>query len=165
LNPLPHQDNLHLQAADGWLGLGNWREAELELAQIDPGFKIHPLVLEIQYQILGAAQRWEEAAAVAKLFQKRQPAEPWGYFHLAYALHELKKTKAAYAALHPVLARFPDNWLMRYNLACYACQLGNADEAMDWLEQAAALAGRKQVRPMALEDKDLEPLWKRIRAL
>jgi len=52
--------------------------------------------------------------------------------------------------------------MMRYNLACYSCQLGNLKEAMGWLEKAIDLAGKEDIRLMALEDKDLEPLWSRI---
>jgi hypothetical protein len=35
-----------------------------------------------------------------------------------------------------ISTRFPEEWLMGYNLACYACQLGNRDEARHWLELA-----------------------------
>jgi catabolite regulation protein CreA len=45
-----------------------------------------------------------------------------------------------------------------YNLACYECQLGNLKDAMQWLEKAIDLAGKKDVRVMALDDPDLEPL-------
>jgi predicted Zn-dependent protease len=165
VNPLPHQDNLYLQAADGWLGLGNWREAELELARINPEFSRHPRVMEIQFQVLGAAKRWSQAAQVAEAFRQLQPDEPWGHFHLAFALHELKDTQAAYATLRSVLEQYPDNWLMRYNVACYACQLGRPNEALTWLTQAITLAGRRQVHALALEDADLAPLHDRIRKL
>jgi hypothetical protein len=57
-------------------------------------------------------------------------------------------------AAHPVI--------IRYNLACYACQLGNLKEARHWLKRAIDLAGTKQVKLMALEDPDLEPLCKQI---
>jgi len=165
VNPLPHQDNLHLQAAEGWLGLGNRHEAELELAQIAPEFSHHPEVLEVRFQVLSAAKQWTEAVQVAKTFRRLQPEEPWGHFHLAYALHELKDTKAAYATLRPVLKRYPDNWLMRYNVACYACQLGRANEALAWLDRAITLAGRRQVLALALDDPDLASLRDRLRKL
>ena len=37
------------------------------------------------------------------------------------------------------------NKLIRYNLACYCCRLGNLKEAMQWLEQAIDLAGKKKL--------------------
>jgi hypothetical protein len=51
---------------------------------------------------------------------------------------------------------------MRYKLACYSCQLGNLKAAMEWLEKAIDVAGKMDVRTMALEDLDLEPLWANI---
>jgi tetratricopeptide (TPR) repeat protein len=75
---------------------------------------------------------------------------PRSHFHLAYSLHELKLTQAAYETLRPVVDRFPEEWRMRFSLACYACQLGKLEEAMMWLEKAMALAGKKEICGMAL---------------
>ena len=47
--------------------------------------------------------------------------------------------------------------MLYFNLACYECQLGNLAGAKAKLEQAFALNG--DLRTMALEDPDLEPLW------
>jgi hypothetical protein len=47
-------------------------------------------------------------------------------------------------------------------LACYSCQLGHLKEAMLWLGKAIDLAGRKDIRQMALADPDLKPLWPKI---
>ena len=51
---------------------------------------------------------------------------------------------------------------MRYNLACYECQLGRLSEAKQWLARAFPLADARKIRAMALEDLDLKPLWKEI---
>ena len=51
---------------------------------------------------------------------------------------------------------------MRYNLACYECQLGRLEQAKHWLEQAFKLSDPKKMRLMALEDPDLELLWREI---
>ena len=32
----------------------------------------------------------------------------------------------------------------------------------DWLSKAIAIAGKKEIRIMALDDPDLEPMWTRI---
>ena len=74
----------------------------------------------------------------------------------------MKKTQEAYDTLKPVVDEFPKEWLMRYNLACYSCQLNNLKEAEQWLEKAIDLAGKNEIRLMALEDEDLEPLWVKI---
>ena len=64
--------------------------------------------------------------------------------------------------LLPVVDEFPEEYIIRYNLACYACQLGNLKEARDWLKKASDQAGTKQIKRMALKDADLEPLWKEM---
>jgi hypothetical protein len=42
------------------------------------------------------------------------------------------------------------------------CQLGNRKEALKWIKKAIDLAGKKDIRLMALDDPDLEPLWPNI---
>ena len=165
MHDLPHSDNQHLEAAEGWLGLGNWREASAELELIESQFRAHPSVLELRYKIHAAASRWDLAVAVAEEVRELLPAEPWGHFHTAFALHELKRTQEACDALKSVVEKFPEEQIMRYNLACYACRLGRLEEAMHWLKQALALPGKKDILQLALEDPDLEPLWGRIREL
>ena len=58
--------------------------------------------------------------------------------------------------------KFPDEHTVSYNLACYACRLGNLRESLQWLERAIDLAGKTDIRARALDDPDLEPLWKHI---
>ena len=162
LKLLPLSDQRHLNAAEGWLGLGNWDEANNELEEITPALRAHPVVLELRYKIYSLAGRWDGAVEIAQTMAKLLPDNPWGHFHLAFALYEQKRTQEAYDVLKPVVDQFPKEWMMRYNLACYSCQLGNLKEAMGWLEKAIDLAGKEDIRLMALEDKDLEPLWSRI---
>jgi len=162
MKKLPLPDQRHLDAAEGWLGLGDIPAANEELEQISPQLRAHPFVLEVRYKIYSAAKKWDGAVEIARTMAKSLPDNPWGHFHLAYALHELKKTQEAYDTLIPVVDEFPKEWLMRYNLACYSCQLGKLKEAMLWLERAIDLAGENDIREMALEDEDLEPLWVKI---
>jgi predicted Zn-dependent protease len=118
--------------------------------------------LELRYQIYAETKRWDLAVDMARIMVQSMADNSWGHLHLAYSLHELKRTQAAYDTLRPVVDRFPEEWLMRFNLACYACQLGQLKEAMMWLKQAMALAGKKEVCAMALADPDLKPLWDKI---
>jgi hypothetical protein len=50
--------------------------------------------------------------------------------------------------------------MIRYNLACYECQLGNLDSAKLYLEQAIRM--NPGFRKQALDDPDLDPLWKAL---
>jgi hypothetical protein len=61
-----------------------------------------------------------------------------------------------------VVESFSANATMRYNLACYECQLGNLERAKDWLEKALKLGDTKAIKLAALEDPDLQPLWRDI---
>jgi predicted Zn-dependent protease len=155
-------NSLHLRAAEGWLELGNWLEANEELERITPAMRAHPNVLRMRWEIYAKAGKWEMAAEVGRGISVAWPENSWGFIHYAYALHVLKRTKEAYAVLIPIADKFPDEFRISYNLACYSCQLGNLKESKQWLEKAIAVAGKKEIRLMALEDDDLKPLWKNI---
>ncbi len=159
---LPLPDKRHLQAAEGWLGLGDHLSANQELDNITPELRAHPDVLKVRYEVFSAGKKWDAAVEIARIIAKLLPDNPWGQVHLAFALHELKRTQEAYDTVRPVVDQFPQDWQMRYNLACYSCQLGNLKEAMEWLSKAMQLAGKKDIRQLALDDNDLQPLWLKI---
>lgn len=162
MKTLEPPDSFHLKAAQGWLGLGDWCEADEELEAITPQMRAHPDVLCVRWQVYAKAKKWEIAAEVAQALCKIVPDEPFGWIHLGYALHELKRTQEAWNVLLPVADKFPAEYIVRYNLACYACQLGRLEEAKKWLQRAIEIADSKEVKYMALADSDLEPLWQRI---
>ena len=162
MKELEFHDRRHLEAAEGWLGLGNQIEAFEELEQISPQLRVHPDVLELRWQIYAKEKKWEACVNIARAIAKLAPSHPNGWFHLAYSLHELKRTKEARHVLIPIVDKFPKEYLMRYNLACYECQLGNLKEALRWLEKTIELADKNEVKLMALNDHDLEPLWANI---
>lgn len=152
----------HLRAAEGWLELGNTREAESELSQLAPGFAKHPAVLELRWQIQAGARRWEHCIETARAITQVAPDVALGWIHLSFALHELKRTRDAWDNLIAVVESFPEEPTMRYNLACYACQLGDLPAARRWLKKAFALGREEETKEMALEDPDLKPLWSEI---
>jgi hypothetical protein len=57
--PLQPPDSTHLQAAEGWLELGNPLEANEELEKITPELRPQPDVLRVRWQIYAAAKEWE----------------------------------------------------------------------------------------------------------
>jgi predicted Zn-dependent protease len=155
-------DASHLSAAVGWLQLGNWQEANEELEKITPAFRAHPFVLEARLGIYAKAKKWEQCAEIGNALVKTAPERIFGWLHRSYALHELKRTQEAADLLKPAADLFPGDWMMRYFLARYACRLGNKKEAWEWLEIAFDLCGAKEVKLLALDDSDLEPLWTEI---
>ncbi len=162
MKPLEPPDSHHLRAASGWLDLNNPREAAAELQQLSPAARMHPDTLEVLWRLCAANQRWQEALEFGRLLVRLQPADPSGWLHRSYALHELRRTEEALLALVPAAAQFPEESVIPYNLACYCCQLGKLDEARAWLAHAVRLRGRDDIRALALADPDLEPLWGEI---
>ena len=157
--PIEPSDAFCIQSADGWLGLGNVAEAAKELANVSPGLVNHPAVLRVQWGIRAAEKNWEQARAVAAKLIEIDPDEPLGWVDFSYALHELKRTAEARDSLLRVVEKFPISATIRYNLACYECQLGNLPQAKRWLEKAFRLGDRDRMKASALADRDLEPLW------
>src|SRR6266404_2822471 len=150
-------DKFYLDAAQGWLALGDHLEARAELERISPQFGTHPDVLKVLWEILAAEKQWGPALEIARRLIQMEPDEPVGWVHQSYCLHELKRTAEAREDLLRVVNKFPSSATMRYNLACYESQLGNLEQAKLWLERAFQLGDRAKMKGAALDDPDLEP--------
>ena len=158
LKPLEPPDSIHLKAAEGWLELGNHLEANEELENISPRFRVHPHVLEIRWQIYAIEKKWEACADIAETIIKLAPEDHHGWIHRSFALHELKRTEKAFENLLPIADKFSKIWTIPYNLACYCSQLQRLDEAQIWFKKAMAI-DEKIVKETAIDDLDLLPLW------
>src|ERR1039458_8915528 len=55
------QDRRYLEAAEGWLGLGNFLEANEELECITPQMRAHPDVLCMRWNVYAQAKKWKMA--------------------------------------------------------------------------------------------------------
>ena len=159
MNPLPVPDSRHLLAAQGWLELGAPLEADAELDCIAPELRSHPAVLLLRWQVYARLRRWDGALDIGTALTKLLPNNPASWVNRAFALHELHRTAEAQKQLLDVIDRFPTIATMRYNLACYACQLGDLKAAQDWLAQAFAIDDSDALKQEALDDPDLDPLW------
>ena len=162
MHPLEPPDSHHLAAAEGWLELSNPVEANDELEKITPIKRAHPDVLKMRVRIYLEARKWEMALPVCEALVKSLPENPFGWIHRSYALHELKRTQEAYDLLIPAETRFPHEWVVPYNLACYQCQLGRLPEARSLLTKALELDPFSKRKMQALEDPDLAPLWAKV---
>jgi predicted Zn-dependent protease len=164
IKPLEPPDTHHHSAAQGWLELGNHIDANNELDEITPELRAHPAVLSVRYDVYAKAKKWDGAAEIAGMLVKLMPEQSHFWICWAYATRRklgggIPEAKKILSEVEP---KFPSEYLIRYNLACYECQSGNLKEAMVWLEKAIDMAGKKDIRQMALDDPDLEPLWVNI---
>ena len=164
MQSLQPPDSHFLRAALGWLELGNWREANEELERIAPALRAHPHVLLLRYEIYAKAGKWDGAAEIARALTDLQPQEAPFWIRCAYATRRmnggsLEKSKEILSRAQRL---FPTEPLIAYNLACYECQLGNLKLAREWLEKSFAIGGAKELKLMALDDPDLEPLWAEV---
>ena len=158
MKPIRPPDLHHLNAALGWLELGDTESASEELICVSPELTLHPTVLDLQWQIHAARKGWKRASEIGQQLVDTSPEIESGWIHHSFALHELQRTTEAKALLEQALKKFPGNGLIRYNLACYACQLDDAKEAMFWLGEAMSIEGKKKILKMAQNDPDLAPL-------
>ncbi len=162
MKPLDSPDIFNLQAAQGWLELGNHLEATAEFERIYPTLGAHPDVFAVRRLIYAKAEQWEACVDIGVALVKLAPENPIHWLHRSCAHHRLNRTEEAADLFLLAAVKFPDDWRICYDLGCYACQLGNHDEAWDWLEDAFGLGDPKKVKLMALDDPDLEPFWAEI---
>ena len=165
--PLEPPDTHYLSAAIGWLGLGNLAEAKAELAQISESHRQHPDVLELRWDIAAMEKEWQQALETARALLEVAPERCSGWWRQAYALRRVPdgSIKKAWDALLPAFDKFPQESIISYNLACYACQMGQLDAARTWFNRAMVIGGKERIKPQALADSDLEPLWEEIKQI
>jgi tetratricopeptide (TPR) repeat protein len=161
MNSLKPPDLMHLNAAQGWLGLGNPIEANEELEKITARNRAHPDVLNVRWAIYAKAEKWGLAVEIAKVLRDANPQEPQLWINFAYATRRKPDggLKNAKEILSQAQRLFPAESIIAYNLACYECQLGDLKSAWNWLETAFDTGEPKALKLMALDDPDLEPLW------
>lgn len=124
ISPLLPPEAFHLQAATGWLALGNVKEARAELEQLSTAHREHPDVLESWWKIFCEEKNWPDAFECGAKLSVVMPSRAMGWIAQSFALHELKRTREAYELLHSVVGKFREQFVIPYNLACYQCQWG-----------------------------------------
>ncbi len=156
------KDKSHLQAAEGWLELGNHLEANEELEKITPELRAHPDVLEMRCRIYEAAKQWEMAASFQIRFASNSQNECLaGCIRLVAFITSVKRTKRIHL-LVDVVELFPGNQTIRYDIAVYVAQRGLLEEAVEWLNLAFENDTDGAYRLKALNDPLLENVWNEI---
>ncbi|HEY0968609.1 MAG TPA: hypothetical protein VGD88_14550 [Opitutaceae bacterium] len=150
-----------LEYATGYLELGLTAQAAAELAAIDPADQDLIEVLRVRSEYHMQAKEWESLINVAASLARRAPDDESGWISWAYALRELNRVEEARSVLQEAELRHGKTCgVLHYNLACYACLLGNHLEALRRLRRALRI--NEEWKQSALGDTDLQPLWPEI---
>ena len=162
---LQQLDAIHLRAAEGWVGLGDFAAANDELEKISQTNRAHPDVLQLRWRIYAHADNWDACLDIATALTTMKPERRFGWVHRAHALDKLGRTQEAKDLLVSVVNDFESNSTIPYHLARYCSRLGQIDQAKQWLDKALLAAegteAVENLRKLVSEDPDLEPLWKR----
>jgi tetratricopeptide (TPR) repeat protein len=128
-----------------------------ELDKIDPFLRAAPEVLALRVSIYCALEKWELMAELAKRLIEFQPNNPEWPVSLAYGTRRAISIQAAKEILLNAERKFPKEAVIKYNLACYCCQLREIENAKNDLKQTFEID--LNWRKAALDDEDLRPLW------
>ena len=143
-------------AAQGYLELGMFSEVWKELHSLPAELLGHSSVLEIFVLSLMGEKRWDDALAIARRLREQRPAEPGGYIHEAYCLHELGHTQMALELLLDGPPSLHERPVFYYNAGCYHARLGELEKAVAMLEKSFELDA--SLRKSAKFDPDLAGL-------
>src|ERR1700733_5771954 len=104
---LPIDIRRFVDAADGWIGLGDPQSANEELEQIPPEWKAHPKVLIRRERIYAEFKRWESCREISDSVVALTPGLAEGWINRSFALHEIRRTSEAFDLLGPAADKFP----------------------------------------------------------
>jgi predicted Zn-dependent protease len=144
MQDLSSEDRRHLDAADGWLGLGNLHEARAELDQITATEQSHPDVLQLRWNVTATAGAWADSLDIAMRLTRLAPDRHLGSLHLALSLCNLGRFEDAIPVLEQAIARFGERPEFSLTLgSCYA-KRGDMVRARQNVERAVELAEQKE---------------------
>lgn len=154
----------HLQYAAGHIELGMLKEAAAELDAIRQSDQLLPAVVTVRIDLHMCARQWPRVIACAEKLTALTPHDEKGWISHAFALRELERVEEAQAVLleaEPLHGK--KCGVLHYNLACYACLLGNKAEAKRRL--ALAMGMDRSWKQAALDDSDLKTMKTIIAAM
>lgn len=157
---IPAEHVWHFRKCDGYLDLNMVERARDEMARIPSAYHDTVPYRQLQLRMAMEVEAWTRAAGLAEKLCSQEPGEASHWIQLAYATRRAQGLEEAHAVLRLARDRFPEEAIISFNLACYECQLGRTEQALDYLGEAEALA--PQCRDLALQDDDLKPLWDKL---
>ena len=116
-----------------------------------------PEVLAVRLAIYHGLKKWELMREVARRLAQVQPSDVQWTVSYAYATRRAESIAAAKEILLNAEPKFPKEAIIKYNLACYLCQMGDIQGAKNYVKRAFEIDSNW--RMAALDDEDLRPLW------
>src|SRR6266849_8847122 len=129
-------------------------DANEELEKVDPYERAAPEILALRVAIYRGLEKWELMAAISKRLVAFQPDDVQWMVSFAYAVRRANSIEAAKEILLEAEQKFPKEAVIKYNLACYFCQLRDLETAKIYLKRAFEIDTNWQLE--ALEDEDLK---------
>lgn len=152
--PLDRDQEIHLAAAQGFVRLGMYLDADAALDDIDPFCRHLPEVLAVRVQIYEKLERWELIEAVARRLAEFDPGNPEWWASWAQATSQTESLDAARRILVSALDEGLDEAVIHFNLACCECRLGDFWAAREHLRRCFEIDPRWRLK--ALENPELE---------
>lgn len=140
----------------GYLGLGMLAEASAELDAIGPPDAGTLEVQALRVAVLHEKRDWRRLRKVAGDLAQRQPEEAGWWVSWAFATRRVAGLDKARDILLEAERIHPAEATIQFNLGCYACQVGELDEARRRVRRAIELDDK--FRDHAKHDPDLEAL-------
>ena len=163
MRPLEPPDRFHIEAAKGWLELGNHLEANDELERITAVNRARPEVLRVRWRSCAKAENWDACLDLARGLKALEPDHRFGWIHEAQSLDRLGRGEEAKESILAAIDHFGKNPTFTFHLACLAARLGQLDEARAWVREAIDLAEDQEtldrLRLRILEEPALEAIW------
>jgi tetratricopeptide (TPR) repeat protein len=150
-------DQQFFTAACGYVELQMFQEANEELEKIDPFLRAAPEILALRIEISRGLQKWELMTELTRRLTEFEPDNPQWPVSFAYATRRANSIEAAKEILLSAETKFPTEAVIKYNLACYCCQLAEIEDAKNYLKKAFEIDPNWRIA--ALDDPDLQPLW------
>ncbi len=158
--PLEETDDRHLTAAQGYLELGLFIEANDELEEMDADVRHLPEVLEVRLGVYRALEKWELVEVVARKLTQYDPDESRWRIEWSKAVALRGNAGAARLILLDGIKLTSGSGELYFALACLDATAGNIEAAKEALHSAIKAA--PELRKRSLDEPALEKLWDSI---
>jgi tetratricopeptide (TPR) repeat protein len=155
----PENDKL-VEIAMGYFELGMLDDAVTELGPLASEERLS--VLSLWSAALRLSERWPEMLSLSRKMIELYPAEAECWVSLADATRNYVSVQAGLELLETARRRFPSDDHILFQIGCYCCQLGRLGEARTAVR--AAVSSNRVWAKIALQDRDLVPLWPELKA-